>query len=68
MRLSVPTRDGLAIALILIVSAGVGTLILAYGVAVRGICLDAGLGVGFSNLLAVAACAPILAALYSIET
>jgi hypothetical protein len=57
----------MTIALILAASVAVGALIFTYGVAVRDVCLGAGIGPWGANLLALLACAPILAALYSIE-
>jgi hypothetical protein len=68
MRLSAFACDWITIALIVVASSAVGVLIFAFGVAVRDVCLGAGLGVWKSNILALVACAPILAALYSIET
>jgi hypothetical protein len=56
-----------AVFLIPLVSAAVGSAIFAYGLAVRDVCLGAGLGAATANLLALLACAPILAALYSID-
>jgi len=67
MRLPVFARDGLTVGLILAVSLAVGALIFAYGVAVRDVCLGAGLGALGSNILALVACFPILAALHSID-
>jgi hypothetical protein len=61
-------REKSTIVLIPLVSAAVGSAIFAYGVAVRDVCLGAGLGPAVANLLALLACTPILAALYSIDT
>ena len=63
-----PMRDWLNSTLILVVSIVVGAIIFAYGAAVRDVCLDAGLSPWSANALALLACSPILAALYSIDT
>lgn len=60
-------RDGIAIVLIIVVSTAVAAGIFAYGAAIRDICLDVGLSAESSNALALLACVPILAALYSID-
>ena len=60
--------QGATIALIVMVSAVVGAVIFAYGLAVRDVCRDAGLDLSVSSALAVLACSPILAALYSIDS
>jgi len=62
-------RDSIVAGLVVVVSIAVGATIFAYGAAVRDICIvDAGLGPAVSNAIAVVACSPILAALYSIDT
>jgi hypothetical protein len=60
-------HDGVAVVAILLVSASISALIYGYGAAVRDICIDAGLSQASSGFFAVLACAPILAALYSID-
>jgi len=67
MRPSAAMRDAVIAVLIVAVSAAVGAAILAYGIAVRDICLDAGFGKNLSDILAALACSPIIAALYSID-
>jgi len=60
--------EAIVIALTLLVSVSVGVAIYLYGAAVRDVCTDAGISAGGANFLAVLACAPILAALYSFDT
>jgi hypothetical protein len=71
LRPSIADRDGFreaaAVVLTLLASAAVGVVIFVYGAAVRDVCRDAGVNAALANLLAVFACAPILAALYSID-
>jgi hypothetical protein len=67
MQVSASAQQKITLSITLIVSAAVGLAIFAYGLAVRDVCLGAGLGPASSNALALLACAPILAALYSFD-
>lgn len=67
MQVSASAQEKITLGLTLVVSAAVGMAIFAYGLAVRDVCFGAGLGQASSNALALLACAPILAALYSFD-
>jgi hypothetical protein len=62
-----PNRESVTVLLILLVAALVGCTIYFYGVAVRDVCTGAGLGQTLANVVALLACSPVLAALYSID-
>ena len=67
MQVSASTQEKITLGLTLVVSAAAGTAIFAYGLAVRDVCLHAGLGQAGSNAMALLACSPILAALHSFD-
>jgi hypothetical protein len=68
VRKRVAVSQATTVVLIIIVSAVVGSMIFGYGVAVLDVCLNAGLDQWSSSALSVLACAPILAALSSIDS